>query len=80
MRRRLKAGIEALLEQLDGTIQPGRDIRTGDVEALGRLLCVESFVHAQLDHLLVDVRKKPDHLMEQSVELSLLLQFFGGSN
>lgn len=80
MRRRLKAGIEALLEQLDGAIQPGRDIRTGDMETLGRLPGGESFVHAQLDHLLVDVRKKPDHLMEQSLQLPLLLQFFGGSN
>ena len=34
----LSAGVEAPLEHLNRSIQPSRDIRSGDVEALCRLL------------------------------------------
>ncbi|MDE0122282.1 MAG: hypothetical protein OXS33_11200 [bacterium] len=39
----MDAGIEALLKQLDGAIQSGGDIRTRNMEEIGRLAGGEPF-------------------------------------
>ena len=73
------AGVDAPPDHLNRTIQPGRDLRAGDVEALRRLASGKTLVQTQLDNLAVGGREKRNDLPQQGKELFFLGESFGVS-
>ena len=57
MRCGSNAGVDAPLDHLNRSIQPGLDLRAGDVEAPCRLISGKTLLQAQLDNLAVGLRE-----------------------
>ncbi len=59
-------------------MQPRRDLRAGDVEALRRQFSGETLLQTQLDNLAVGPREERNDLPQQGKELFFLGESFGG--
>ena len=69
-------GVNALLDHVNRSLQPGLDQRRGDMQAPCRLISGKTLLQTQLDNLAVGFREKRDDLPQQGQELFFLGESF----